>query len=117
MGVLAANMLLTGVLEFCLVTGIEALIVETHPKLVNLLVSTGWDVEPFAAPSDLSGHLVVPICAKPMRSALTISHEQQGINGSVLDIADGDTNPLNGSQLRPFLTAHTQTNIQVVDYA
>lgn len=117
LGVLAANMLLTGVLEFCLVTGIEALIVETHPKLVNLLVSTGWDVEPFAAPSDLSGHLVVPICAKPLRSALTTSHEQQSINGSVLDIADGDINPITGEPIRAFLTDHIQTNIQVVDYA
>lgn len=116
-GVLAANMLLTGVLEFCLVTGIEALIVETHPKLVNLLVSTSWDVTPFAAPFDLSGNLVVPICAKPSHVALAASHAQQGINGSVLDVSGGGKNPLTGEPLHAFLQAHTQPETQVASYA
>lgn len=115
-GVLAANMLLTGVLEYCLVVGIEALIVETHPKLVNLLVSTGWDVMPFAAPSTLPSGLIVPICAKPLPFALTISHEQQGINGSVLELPENGTNPLTGRPLLPFLPRHKQS-AEVSEYA
>lgn len=115
-GVLAANMLLTGVLEYCLVVGIEALIVETHPKLVNLLVSTGWDVMPFAAPSTLPSGLIVPICAKPLPAALTISHEQQGINGSVLELSEGGTNPFTGRPLQPFLRRHKQSS-EVSEYA
>ncbi|MES5097835.1 acyl-homoserine-lactone synthase [Agrobacterium sp. BA1120] len=115
-GVLAANMLLTGVLEYCLVVGIEALIVETHPKLVNLLVSTGWDVMPFAAPSTLSSGLIVPICAKPLPFALTISHEQQGINGSVLELPENGRNPLTGRPLLPFLQPHKQSS-EVSEYA
>ncbi len=34
------------------------------PKLVNLLVTTGWDVMPLAAPSVLDDALIVPITAK-----------------------------------------------------
>ncbi|MFD1744484.1 acyl-homoserine-lactone synthase [Rhizobium helianthi] len=89
-GISTSNILLTGVLEFCLVKGIEALIVETHPKLMNLLVSTGWDVEPFAAPCTYAESLVVPICAKPLHSALEIHHRLYGIEGSVLDLSAGD---------------------------
>ncbi len=46
-------------MEYCLVAGIETLVVETHPKLVNLLVTTGWDVMPLAAPSVLDDALIV----------------------------------------------------------
>ncbi len=116
-GVLAANVLLTGVLEYCLVTGIDALIVETHPKLVNLLVGTGWDVVPFAKPSTLSGGLVVPICARPLVSALEVSHEQQGIRGSVLDIGEEDVNPLDGTSIRPFLAPHKVREAELAVHA
>ena len=64
-GVPISNILMTGVMEYCLVAGIQTLVVETHPKLVNLLVTTGWDVMPLAAPSVLEGALIVPITAKP----------------------------------------------------
>ncbi len=43
-GIQASNVLLTGVLEYCLTSGISALIVETHPKLVQLLVNNDWNV-------------------------------------------------------------------------
>src|SRR5215207_5544696 len=41
----ASHMLITGVLEFCLVAGIKGLIVETHPKLVTWMLETGYLVE------------------------------------------------------------------------
>jgi acyl-homoserine lactone synthase len=88
-----SNILMTGVMEYCLVAGIDMLIVETHPKLVNLLVSTGWEVMPLAAPSLLDGSLIVPITAKPSRLGLLRHHELYGINGSVLDLDLAPGNP------------------------
>lgn len=95
-GLEASVVLRTGVLEFCLSTGIHSLIVETHPKLVQLLLSTGWDVTPFAPPMELSGSLVVPIQAVASLDALRKHHELYGINGSVLDFHPDAINPITG---------------------
>lgn len=98
-GVGISNILMTGVLEFCLVSGIEMLIVETHPKLVNLLVTTGWEVMPLAAPSVLEGSLIVPITAKPSMAGLLRHHSLYGITGSVLDLEMSPGNPFGASPL------------------
>jgi acyl-homoserine lactone synthase len=98
-GVAISNILMTGVLEFCLVAGIEMLIVETHPKLVNLLVTTGWEVMPLAAPSVLEGSLIVPITAKPSMAGLLRHHSLYGITGSVLDLEMSPGNPFGASPL------------------
>ncbi|WP_107675459.1 acyl-homoserine-lactone synthase [Agrobacterium sp. LAD9] len=98
-GVEASHMLLTGVAEFCLSAGIEALIVETHPKLVNLLVSNLWEVTPLAAPMVYDGALVVPIHAVPSPAALASHHRGAGINGSVLELAADASNPVTGQTL------------------
>ncbi|MDQ0421053.1 acyl-homoserine lactone synthase [Peteryoungia aggregata LMG 23059] len=94
-----SNILMTGVMEYCLVAGIETLVVETHPKLVNLLVSTGWEVMPLAAPSVLDGSLIVPITARPSRAGLLRHHELYGINGSVLDLERAPCNPFGPAPL------------------
>lgn len=103
-GVPISNILMTGVMEYCLVAGVQTLVVETHPKLVNLLVSTGWDVMPLAAPSVLEGALIVPITAKPSMAGLLRHHELYGITGSVLDLELAPGNPFSASALRrvPF---------------
>ncbi len=107
-GVEASHMLLTGVAELCLSAGIEALIVETHPKLVNLLVSNLWDVTPLAAPMVYDGALVVPIHAVPSPAALASHHSGAGINGSVLELAADALNPVTGQALTTFVDhAHT----------
>ncbi len=98
-GVPISNILMTGVMEYCLVAGIETLVVETHPKLVNLLVTTGWDVMPLAAPSLLEGALIVPITAKPSMAGLLRHHELYGITGSVLDLDRAHGNPFGPSAL------------------
>lgn len=98
-GVPISNILMTGVMEYCLVAGIETLVVETHPKLVNLLVTTGWEVMPLAAPSMLEGALIVPITAKPSMAGLLRHHELYGINGSVLDLEHAHGNPFGPSAL------------------
>lgn len=102
-GVPISNILMTGVMEYCLVAGIETLVVETHPKLVNLLVTTGWDVMPLAAPSVLDDALIVPITAKPSLAGLLRHHELYGINGSVLDLTLAHGNPF-GPQALSRLT-------------
>lgn len=110
-------MLLTGVAEFCLSAGIEALIVETHPKLVNLLVSNLWDVTPLAAPMVYDGALVVPIHAVPSPAALASHHRGAGINGSVLELAAHASNPVTGQTLTKFV-GHAHTGlIGEVSYA
>ncbi len=98
-GVPISNILMTGVLEYCLVAGIEMLVVETHPKLVNLLLTTGWEVMPLAAPSVLEESLIVPITAKPSLAGLLKHHELYGITGSVLDLELAPGNPFGGSSL------------------
>lgn len=98
-GVPISNILMTGVMEYCLVAGIEMLIVETHPKLVNLLLTTGWDVMPLAAPSTLDGSLIVPITARPSMAGLLKHHELYAINGSVLDLELCPGNPFGQTPL------------------
>ncbi|MDO3441378.1 acyl-homoserine-lactone synthase [Agrobacterium sp. V1] len=113
-GVEASHMLLAGVAEFCLSAGIEALIVETHPKLVNLLVSNLWDVTPLAVPIVYDGALVVPIHAVPSAAALVSHHRGARINGSVLEL-DADTlNPTNRNYLKAFVDhAHAVETAEV----
>lgn len=104
-GVPLSHVLMTGVMEYCLVAGIRSLIVETHPKLVNLLLSTGWDVMPLAAPSLLDGALILPIVAKPSTAGLLKHHELYGITGSVLDLAFAPGNPFGTAPLVPLMFA------------
>ncbi|MGC4407052.1 GNAT family N-acetyltransferase [Rhizobium rosettiformans] len=99
-GVPISNILMTGVMEYCLVAGIGTLVVETHPKLVNLLLTTGWDVMPLAAPSLLDGSLIVPITAKPSMAGLLRHHELYGITGSVLDLERAPGNPFAAAALQ-----------------
>lgn len=94
-----SNILMTGVMEYCLVAGIDMLVVQTHPKLVNLLLTTGWDVMPLAAPSMLDGSLIVPITARPSMAGLLKHHELYGIDGSVLDLELAPGNPFGPSPL------------------
>jgi acyl-homoserine lactone synthase len=96
-GLQASHLLMTGVMEFCLTAGIEALIVETHPKLVNLLLTTGWDVTVLNQPSVLGEKLVVPIEARPSKSGLMQHHRLYSMEGSTLVLSTEMTNPLDGS--------------------
>ncbi|NTB98325.1 GNAT family N-acetyltransferase [Agrobacterium tumefaciens] len=116
-GVEASHMLLTGVAEFCLSAGIEALIVETHPKLVNLLVSNLWDVTPLAAPMVYDGALVVPIHAAPSSAALLSHHRGARINGSVLELAGDALNPITKNALRAFVDHSHAEEVVEVGYA
>ncbi len=105
-GISASNALLTGVLEYCLTVGITALIVETHPKLVQLLLNNDWHVLPLCSPTMLGPDLVLPIHAEISVRALMAHHRNYGINGSLLDTPFHSQNPIrptNEMQVLPFL--------------
>ncbi|AHG50157.1 hypothetical protein RLEG12_00720 (plasmid) [Rhizobium leguminosarum bv. trifolii CB782] len=93
-GLPAAHVLMTGVMEFCLAAGIASLIVETHPKLVNLLISTGWDINKLAVCSSLGNEVIVPIQATPSVSGLLRHHCLYSLQGSTLRFEHGFQNPL-----------------------
>ncbi len=90
----ASQVLMTGVMEFCLVAGIASLIVETHPKLVNLLISTGWQVTTLALPSVRDDGLIVPIQARPTAYGLMRHHRLYAMQGSTLLLEPEVRNPL-----------------------
>lgn len=113
-GVAISNALMTAVLEYCLIAGIEELIVQTHPKLVNLLIGTGWEVTPIAAPSVLDGALLVPIRAVPSARALMKHHELYSITGSLVDLERAHGNPFGAEPLRRL--AHVDELHGVTEY-
>jgi acyl-homoserine lactone synthase len=92
----ASHLLITGVLEFCLIAGIRGMIVETHPKLVTWMLETGYKVETLNTPQDMKGVPVVPVYIGATQTALDRHHAMFGIAGSVLDIDEGLTNPVSG---------------------
>ncbi len=115
-GVSATNMLSTGVLEFCLTAGISALIVETHPKLLEAMVEFEWNAVPLCAPQMYGNNMLVVIHAGITARALMAHHRNYGVTGSVLDLSHEPANPLRpGETLRrlPYLET-TQADIPLV---
>lgn len=105
----ASHMLITGVLEFCLLAGIKGLIVETHPKLVTWMLETGYKVDPLNAPQVINAVPVVPVYIGATMAALERHHALFGIQASVLAIDDGLVNPVTGRgalHRLPGLAAH-----------
>jgi acyl-homoserine lactone synthase len=92
----ASHLLITGVLEFCLVAGIKGMIVETHPKLVTWMLETGYKVDTLNTPQDMNGVPVVPVYIGATHAALERHHQMFGISESVLLIDEGLTNPVTG---------------------
>ncbi|MFM2281549.1 MAG: hypothetical protein RLZZ444_3780 [Pseudomonadota bacterium] len=95
----ASHLLITAVLEFCLVAKIRGLIVETHPKLVNWMLETGYKVETLAAPKEMKGVPVVPVYIGATLSALQRHQSMFGIRHSTLEIDEGLINPVDGRSL------------------
>ena len=106
----ASHVLITGVLEFCLISGIRGMIVETHPKLVTWMLETGYRVETLHAPQVINAVPVVPVYIGATLAALRRHHEMFGIHESVLAVDEGLVNPVSGwGALRqpPGLAART----------
>lgn len=64
-GVPVSRVLMVGVMEFCRAAGIASLIVETHPKLINSLLSNGWETCLLAEVTLYDNQLIVPIEVRP----------------------------------------------------
>ena len=92
-GIPASHVLMTGVMEFCLVAQITSLIVETHPKLVALLKSLGWEITILRGQSILDGEPIMPIEAKPSVSGLMQHHRLYSIQGTTLQLERRFRNP------------------------
>jgi acyl-homoserine lactone synthase len=92
----ASHLLITGVLEFCLVAGIKGMIVETHPKLVAWMFETGYRVEPLHGLQHVNGLPVMPVYIGATRAALDQHHQMFGIDRTALAIDDGLPNPVIG---------------------
>ena len=92
----ASHLLITGVLEFCLVAGIRGMVVETHPKLVTWMLETGYDVETLHTPQIINDVPVVPVYIPATEAALNRHHAMFGIRESVLSIDEGLVNPVTG---------------------
>lgn len=92
----ASHLLITGVLEFCLVAGIKGMIVETHPKLVTWMLETGYNVETMYTPQVINNVPVVPVYIAATRAALDRHHAMFGIRESVVAIDEGLINPVTG---------------------
>lgn len=109
----ASHLLITGVLEFCLVAGIKGMVVETHPKLVAWMVETGYQVEALQAPREVNGLPVLPVYIGATRTALARHHQMFGIDHTVLAIDDGLPNPVIGHgtlrHLPELAVPHRQT--------
>jgi acyl-homoserine lactone synthase len=95
-GIRASHLLITGVLEFCLLSGITGMIVETHPKLVAWMQETGYRVQTLNRPHIINGTPVVPVYIGATQVALDRHRQLFGITGSVLAIDDDLINPVAG---------------------
>lgn len=54
----------TAAAEVAEARGMEGLLAQTHPILVNRLMSCGWDVEPLGLPTKFHGHSIVAVYAR-----------------------------------------------------
>ena len=98
-GLAVSSLLVAGVMEFCLVAGIDKLVVETHPKLVGQMVATGWQTEILAPPCLYKDYMVVPVVAVPSPEGLLKLHQMTGIGHSLLDLSRQPVmNPLTPSR-------------------
>lgn len=118
-GLPISHLLMTGVMEFCLMAGISSVIVETHPKLVNLLMQTGWDVRFLAEPSILDGKPVAPIEATPSAGGLMKHQRLYKMQGSIVNLETAVPNPLQQTDLLqrlPYLAPGTARSVHLEDF-
>ncbi|MDB5522824.1 MAG: family N-acetyltransferase [Rhizobium sp.] len=110
-----SHMLITGVLEFCLLSGIQGMIVETHPKLVTWMLETGYEVDTLNTPRMINNVPVVPVYIGATRAALDRHHQLFGINQSVLSIDRGLVNPVVGrGELRRLPGLAANANVEPI---
>jgi acyl-homoserine lactone synthase len=84
-----------GVIETCVMLGIEALHVQTHPMLLTRLMELGFKCKPLALPSQLEGQDVVPFLAYVSEATLQTARAVLGVKDPVLstDFENSTSNP------------------------
>lgn len=60
------------------------MLAQTHPILVNRLMSCGWDVEPLGLPTRYNGHAILAVYARLMPDTVATSRAFFGLQASPL---------------------------------
>lgn len=69
----ATARIFTATAEVARARGMDGLLAQTHPILVNRLMSCGWDVEPLGLPTKVQGHSVMAVYARLMPDTVEAS--------------------------------------------
>lgn len=96
---LLGNVLLAGVLEYCLSAGIKSLVLQANPRLLNILLAHGWNIVLMGQPHNINGQAVLAIEAEPTDAALASYRQQRGILSNLLDLDRKLLSPVNGKVL------------------
>lgn len=74
----------TAAAEVARARGLDGLLAQTHPILVNRLMSCGWDVEPLGLPTRYNGHAILAVYARLMPDTVASSRAFFGLQASPL---------------------------------
>jgi acyl-homoserine lactone synthase len=73
-----------GVIEACILLGIKALHVQTHPMLLTRMMELGFRCKPLALPSQLDGQDVIPFLAHVSETTLKTARSVLGVTEPVI---------------------------------
>ncbi|GJE58124.1 acyl-homoserine-lactone synthase [Methylobacterium trifolii] len=73
--------------------GWDGLLAQTHPILVNRLMSCGWDVEPLGLPTKYLGHSIVAVFARLKPETVETSRRFFGLGRSPIERVEVDAGP------------------------
>ncbi|APO75933.1 autoinducer synthetase protein [Rhizobium etli 8C-3] len=82
--VAAVDVLMTGVLEYLVHVGAEAVIIEAHPKLVEMMKGRGYPVQYLCKPALYNGETIVAAAVYPSATVLQRHRLAYGITQSLL---------------------------------
>ncbi|UWU16972.1 GNAT family N-acetyltransferase (plasmid) [Rhizobium sullae] len=82
--VAAVDLLMTGVLEYLVLVGAEAVIIEAHPKLVEMMKGRGYPVRYLCKPALYNGETMVAAAVYPSATVLQHHRLAYGITQSLL---------------------------------
>lgn len=90
----------TAVADTVVDRGLEGLLAQTHPLLVNRLMSCGWDVQPLGLPVKYLGHSIFPVYARLTSQTAMISRRFFGLDQSSVVATIPGTEPYFGVDQR-----------------
>ncbi|AYD00643.1 acyl-homoserine-lactone synthase [Neorhizobium sp. NCHU2750] len=87
-GILASDLLMTGVLEYAVSFGIEAFVIEATPLIIRMLQRRGYVLDFLGPPSLHEGHWVLAVVAYPSPELLQQHRKRHGVRLSLLRVFD-----------------------------